>query len=180
MAIRNGRFKGAAGDTRKIIHGKAGAFYRIFNSGDGPFTVNNGGTNITLAPTFSLDLGIKGDVTVTSTEPFDGIYQYLHGTIPVRSGRFRFLPPATPAGLPYPHEIINLDGGSRDAFYRIYNSGDEPIEVTFANGSSGKVDVEPDQSFDFPASKNKPVTVQSKGGNNLKPIQGIYDFLERL
>lgn len=185
MAIRSGRFDRAlAGTPAKIViikSERSTAFYRVFNSGDVTFDVNNGSSTTHLAPTFSLDITVKGEAKIQGNDgdQVKGIYEYLDSQIvgqPIRSGRFKIAAASNAA-----HKIIDLahQGGSENAYYRIFNSDEDTFQVWEGNPgdtSSKKLcDLEKEQSYDFEIKSKKDIWVQKATANTR--IEGIYDFL---
>lgn len=183
MAIRSGRFKvelTASSPPRAIIRSdKSVAFYRIFNSGDKTFTLDNGsGAPWDVAPTFSLDFSVNGTAAVSGSAGtvIEGIYEYLDNQIvgqALRSGRFNIKGPAAAT-----HKIIDLahKKPEQQAYYRIFNSGEIAFEVwegqPGAGGSNQLATVEKEQSFDFEIASKRDIWVKGSGA-----IEGIYDFL---
>ncbi len=157
MSIRSGRFRVKVADITNpftIIEGRAGAFYRIFNSGATNFVVKSGVADpatVTLMPRYSLDVAVGDEVQITAennNDVVEGIYDFLDSLKPVRSGRFML---GAGDGAMASVKIIDLQGGlgsSETAWYRIFNSGEKIIaHCTNANGSSRNSIS--DQSFDF-------------------------------
>lgn len=179
--IRSGRFKRDAPVTAiPIIRGISGAFYRIFNSGAVAFQVQGGGGSATwLDTTLSLDVVTNGNVMITATAEgkVEGIYECLDVRNSNRSGRFKLkAQPKDPVtGNLTTHKIIDfISGGAPpDAFYRIFNSGDNPFMVVLASES---VEVAPEQSFDFAVTTKRDIHVTHVNVNDY-PIEGIYEFL---
>ncbi len=197
MAIRSGRFSSndASGNNKiLVIKGKRSGTFRFFNSGGNPFTILPSGENtpsgkqIVLNPTFSVDISpgnggvyIVGEPPIgmpPEDQPIEGIYDFLSHAATVRSGRFNIklrdhlgaaVDPTTP------HQIIDLQGGNSNAWYRIFNSGDFNIEIE--KGKQNPVVIKllaPGQSFDFQVSQKN---VYVKSTNAKEPIEGIYEFL---
>jgi len=171
----------AAGIT--IIKGRKGAFYRIFNSGETSFTVEHGGADVPLHPTFSVDVATKGgsgDVVITAAAgvEVEGIYDFLDAQNPkIRSGRFNSTRNLNPAGTaPVPpttqHPIIDFAGGSLTGWYRILNSGDNTISMEVNSASPSLIEKE--QSMDF-AVKGDRITVKSTAAG--EHIECICEFL---
>ncbi len=192
MAIRSGRFSSddAFGDNKiLVVRGKRSGAFRFFNSGDNPFTILPSGENtpsgkqIPLNPTFSVDIlpgnggvyivGEPPTGTPPVAQPIEGMYDFLSHATTVRSGRFNIkLKGGDPTA---PHQIIDLQGGSSNAWYRIFNSGDFNIEIE--KGKQNPVVINrlpPGQSFDFQVSQKN---VYVKSTNAKEPIEGIYEFL---
>ena len=175
MAIRSGRFTVEDASTSfTIIKGRAGAFYRLFNSGKKDFTVtprSGSGNTLTLKPTFSLDVATGDEVVIgkAAGDAVEGIYDYLDPHADIRSGRFKITSNTTTA-----HQIIDVRGGNDRAWYRIYNSGEHVIILL--EGSDELKRVTKDQSFDFEVGAPKrEIFVKSADASH--PIEGIYEFL---
>lgn len=193
MAIRSGRFKVAdASGTNavEIIRGHSGAFYRVLNSGDNPFTLKTtggGGSStdktVSLEPTYSVDFSTKDTVTVEGAagEPIEGIYEYLDGINSARSGRFKFREQRDSMGNPvdipaYPHLVITLKGSNDKAFYRFFNSGSNAIDI-LEDGAKIK-SLASDQSYDVEVGTSVH-KIEVDSADRKLPIEGIYEFLGR-
>lgn len=185
MAIRSGRFKfeftAATKEICIVSSGKGAAFYRIFNSGEVAFNVDNGSSTTDLASTFSLDFTVKGEAKVKGNagDKVEGIYEYLDNQIAgqsIRSGRFKI-----DGSSNAPHKIIDLahQDPKEYAYYRIFNSDEETFEVWKGKpgdpGSSKLGAVEKKRSYDFEVKSKKDIWVKKAAPG--KPISGIYDFL---
>ncbi|MHB8900059.1 MAG: hypothetical protein ACYC6Y_15025 [Thermoguttaceae bacterium] len=166
--FRSGRFKGkAAANEIPIIVGRNSKLYRIFNSGDASFTVDTGNSTTDLDPTHSIDVVVGNNVLIKGAGAVEGIYEYLEAEYAVRSGRFKI--DAAPSAA---HKIIHLSAPAPEAYYRIFNSGDNEFKVQ--QGSTDLGTLKPEQSFDFTVSQNQQIFVVAAGSY---PIEGIYDLL---
>jgi hypothetical protein len=172
---RSGRLTGDASTAVKIVQGATDCFYRVLNSGKGSqdFVVEPAG--VTLKPTFSLDVSTGGDIWVEGAD-VECLYEIIRGASDLeleeqelRSGRFRI---RNTTGA-YPHTIIHLSGGGGNGWYRLYNSGDEPIKL-LRNGTLF-AEVASDCSFDFDVKSNRDISVEATDPSAL--ISGIYDYL---
>jgi hypothetical protein len=193
MPIRSGRFKYLSFPNTgiSIVVGRTGAYYRIFNSADvgtsnTDFNVVVGSnpqtaTSTLLKPGFSLDVVVDGRIAINATAgaAIEGIYEYLDSANTEgagRSGRFNIKTNAANK-----HKIIDLriGGQKKKAYYRIFNSGDNPINLFEGDGAASPFAVlNPAQSFDFEVNDSgskQDIWVNSAA--NTKPISGIYDFL---
>jgi len=183
MPIRSGRFKvelASAGEIR-IVKGRSGAFYRIFNSGEDAFSVTAGAPDsTTLEKGFSLDVAVFDEVVVSTSGKavVEGIYDYVDTQRPIRSGRFRLK--SAPASH---HKIIDLrhSGQKRRAFYRIFNSGEKNAFNVMVDGvlcpypAAPDKGLDPNQSLDFEVGYgSRDVYVVAV---DQYPIEGIYEFL---
>lgn len=168
-SFRSGRFKGdASGIGIPIVLGRGKKLYRIFNSGKTPFSVDAGTSVTSLEPTFSLDVVVGNGVFIKASGEVAGIYEYLGTDAPVRSGRFKIK--AAPSSS---HKIIDLSPSAPEAYYRIFNSGNNGFKVQ-AGGVDLTHTIGPEQSFDFAIGAKKDITVVATG---VYPIEGIYDLL---
>ena len=181
--IRSGRFSSNTTDDIPIVKGRMGAFYRILNSGENSFTVDDGNESNDLAPNQSLDVAVTGAVTISisGNVPVGGIYEYLESDNPVRSGRFK----QTVQDESAIHKIIDINGGGLKknvVFYRVLNSGDWPIQVWAGNQSANAVRVLPENSLDLAIGSVRSINLSLKkleagtqpGGY---VVEGIYDYL---
>lgn len=190
MPIRSGRFAGdVTVDDIRIVQGRAGYYYRIFNSAKkSVFIVKwaGGGPAVEVLPKCSLDLAVTNWVeirqsTFPDSDTVEGIYGFLDIQNPIRSGRFKIRQvPSNPALVnpAQPRKIIDLrrvDG--KKAWYRIFNSGENQIIVD--KGAGELTRLEEGQSFDFVAeadpTTNTGIYVKSTAAK--KAIEGIYEFL---
>ena len=177
MAIRSGRFTVDDNSTEfNIILGRAGAFYRILNSGEKEFSIVRQNQTTPLGPTFSLDVstGVAIAIQKLAGDAVEGIYEYLDVHMPVRSGRFNLRVVVDDEDNLIKHPIIDLTGPSDDAWYRMFNSGVNPIEVVAGNKLIHTLTK--DQSVDFEVgNSDRVIYVRSTADD--KPIEGIYDYL---
>jgi hypothetical protein len=91
----------------------------------------------------------------------------------IRSGRFR----VKPDGSDIDHTIVSLgDKGKGGAFYRILNSGKDPLTLKYQSHSSGNLThtVLTEQSFDLYVKASTTVIITVTDGTT---AEGIYDFL---
>lgn len=207
MPIRSGRFSvdNNATDRHTIVLGrKSDAIIRVFNSGYIPFKVIAGvGQAQVLSPSYSYDVMGGSASTAIKIEALkngvqQGIYEHLVTTREIRSGRFntnntRYKANGTDTFAVDDALLIAdlraLDGG-KSAYYRFFNSGDVAFGIYLMDktgegdapgGAGGAVSLtilDPDQSLDVAVSKtNGAIWVKSQVAG--KPIEGIYDFLDR-
>lgn len=192
--VRNGRYSGTFNNTKSpaIIHGREGSLYRIFNSGDDEFQLKYGkaGQSVTsvISKRQSHDFVVDGIVQLAVNGSADvevkAIYDYLEQQKTIRSGRFTLGVADSPTVL---HEIINFSkySESQHLLYRIFNSGDHPIEIVAKKSLTSPTEevlktLESEQTFDIGLDKNgfsskKVIWVRSTDAT--KPIDGIYEFL---
>jgi hypothetical protein len=185
MAIRSGRFRLKLTNQVKEIpiikSARTVAFYRVFNSGKATFNLDNGSSTTALEKAFSLDFTVHGEAKVTGNpgDEVEGIYEYLDNQIAgqsIRSGRFKIQNTSNAA-----HKIIDLahQGPSQNAYYRIFNSGEQKFEVWEGEPTPSNKDklaeLDKEQSYDFEISSKKDIWVKKTAANTL--IEGIYDFL---
>jgi hypothetical protein len=188
--IRNGRFKGnASGNGITILQWKNGSthkdFYRILNSGDEEFEVLVDGASAAMVkPTYSIDVfaGTKAVIKRADAKPVEGIYDYLHSLVEIRSGRFKVKKVVDVTGTVIvdpttPHPIINLAAGPpKKAWYRAFNSGAHVIIIL--KGMTELHRLNADQSVDFEiGAGDRKIFVKSNAQDD--PIEGIYEFLGR-
>lgn len=91
MPIRSGRFKIATALTaQKVVLGRAGALYRILNSGEHAFTISDGVNTVSLDKRLSIDIAVSSNLSIESGAdvPVEGMYEYLDTDRRIRSGRF--------------------------------------------------------------------------------------------
>ena len=181
MAIRSGRFTGdASGVGITIVSGRPGAFYRIFNSGNHSFEVHASSSHTTLGKAMSLDVVVvNNDIVIKAGTGVvvEGIYEYLDGRDPIRSGRFKL--ETAPSER---HKVIDLSvsGPKPKAFYRVFNSGVKSFKVIASNKVVDEVLIEelrPAQSSDFAIDSKRDIYVVPHASTDPYPIEGIYDFL---
>lgn len=184
MAIRSGRFR--LGEEATIVLGGEGCFYRVLNSSDHrPDSSNNlksfdiktgqgggGLKSVTVNPRFSLDIKLTGSVNNLVVTPaddmeVDGIYDLLRVGQDIRSGRFKF--ETAPSER---HQIISTGGSGLDAIYRLFNSGEHPIDLYEEGMGDPFLTVKPDESRDFLVDR-KDIFVHSD-----EPFEGIYDLVQ--
>ncbi|QDU41200.1 hypothetical protein Mal4_55650 [Maioricimonas rarisocia] len=176
MPIRSGRFTSEDATTpQKLVKGRAGALYRILNSGENAFTLSDGSNTVALSPRFSIDIAVSSDISVTTSMPetIEGIYDYLNTDRSIRSGRFR-----KTLTTAQKHTIIDLRGGGTSkptVYYRVFNSGNEPFNLV--GGTTVTETVRPEQSFDFEVPAGGPRDIYVQPLNDDKEIEGIYDYL---
>ncbi|MEW4528440.1 hypothetical protein [Maioricimonas sp. JC845] len=179
MPIRSGRFKIATATTaQKVVLGRAGALYRILNSGEHAFTISDGVNTVSLDKRLSIDIAVSSNLSIESGAdvPVEGMYEYLDTDRRIRSGRFR----KELATTAEKHRIIDLRGGGSGmakptVYYRIFNSGEEPFSVV--GGTTVVAEVAPEQSLDFEIPGTGPRDVYVRAIANSKEIEGIYDYL---
>lgn len=175
-------------------------FYRILNSGEWPIETWAGtqvASAVTVLPENSLDFAIGSARAISlrlkqlatgAPDPDDflieGIYDYLGTQNPVRSGRFKFqrinntsndaiVDPSADAE----HKIIDFRHvGQSKAWYRVFNSGTNPIHIHGKTSSIATLKEGRSYDFEVPASGSiKEIYVKSDDVDS--PIEGIYDFL---
>ncbi len=180
--VRNGRFTGDATDDVRIIQGRGGFLYRIFNSSKAkPFKVN--GDESPLWPRCSRDIAVTDSVDIIhafeQATNAELIYDFLDVQNPIRSGRFRlkrYPSQGTPIVInpAHPYKIIDLAGEEENAYYRFFNSGENPVTLG-TQDDPNLLQIDEGQSYDCEVPANSVITVKSSGAN--KAIEGVYDFL---
>lgn len=164
---RSGRFKvsaAAAATTTKISGtGVRDRIYRLFNSGDKAFKLNND-ASLSVPQYCSLDVFVSDStelvVVSNAGEAVQGVYDLLIKDIELRSGRFK-----KDANL----KIVDFSSANPGSWaYRVYNSGANPFSVAgnrvLANSS---IDIEIDA--------NDP-TITIEKVDDLS-FEGVYEFL---
>ncbi len=188
MAIRSGRFnlENPSGET--IISGRSDVFYRFLNSGVAPFSINTAAASYSLEPTFSLDLVIGDEVTISGSGMIEGIYEFAENRGDLKSGRFNIKNSAPwPHDPSQPHPII-IDPQSKAAgYYRLYNSGEYEIIINGYKKADGSgvpdevARVAAENSVDFQVGDVKHRNrISVRSNNSDEPVSGIYEFLGRV
>lgn len=186
LPARSGQFKSADASGNNaivIVEERSSSYYRVFNSGQKSFYVVLGAQSIPLAAGSSIDVfGDDGiSITATANEAISGIYEHLdlNGSANSnRSGRF------AASGNTDKVKIIDLGrGGPKDpVYYRLFNSGEHPIEVRFtATETDPRFKLQKGTSRDFtPGAKPTGSSVRQvfvSATANDKPISGSYDVI---
>jgi hypothetical protein len=177
--IRSGRFSGLV-DKQIVIATNAQTGYRIFNTGEAPFTVNvqiadtseSPPPNVSVAKNCSIDLDVPngGYVQITPNETAEGVFNQLDLERPIRSGRF-----ASSDAHTTPLVVIER---SRSRLYRFLNSGKRlfdiyKIDPAIAGNLIGTVDIDCSLDLYLPG-QDKQIFIKSRED---KRVAGVLEAL---
>jgi hypothetical protein len=181
-SIRSGRFR-ADGTTFKIVQGRQGAVYRIFNAGKNEFNVLVNTQSKPVARHCSLDVIVRSpqNVRIEAANKIEGVYDEVLVGPDFRSGRFKFTGAGTMTNSPG-RTIIDLtpDTLAQTYRYRLLNSCEEIVTLLIPDGGgTGWVkfaDVNPEASLDFQITdaENRKIRIVGPTG---QVISGGYDYL---
>jgi hypothetical protein len=143
--------------------------YRVFNSGLSQFDVEASTEKTRVQARNSVDVRVTAEVTITTAglstgNEVEGIYDYIDGLKPLRSGRFTG---TGTAGDPI-HIVKGKPNDRR--IYRIFNSGENNLTVKRSLSDPDPITVKEACSMDIAIGQD--LLIQ---GTN---VEGIYDYVD--
>jgi hypothetical protein len=166
MSLRNGRFKGSAGQTIDIAVGRRGTL-RVFSTGGTSFDVKvnspSGDVSTPVVRDQSVDILMDADarsIKVTGASAFEGVYEFLERGRDIRSGHYKGQ--ATTK--------VTLVQGGDNLIYRVMNSGDFSFEIE----SDGDAVVSLPPGFSIDVGVDNSLTISRADG---QVVEAIFDTL---
>lgn len=176
--VSGGRFNvtGTPAAGFAIVSGQPGQLYRILNSGDNAFTVK-AKDDTKVDPRQSVDVVCPDSLEIVpqaANDDVTGIYERLTDAEAGRNGRF-----VRTQATNTPQVIIDLTGagGGATAWYRIHNTGENPVKIVDGRLPSSPVlhDIGVKQSLEIKVADGEVISVKSAQAS--ARIQGTYALL---